>query len=78
MAKSGEKWGKVEKVGEKWGKSGEQLEKVGKSWKKWGKVGISGEKWEKVGEKRHFSPFQVDTQLLFLFLFFQNGHQRPF
>ena len=55
MARSGEKWGKLEKVGksdEKWlnvVKSGEKLEKVGKSWEK-RKVG-KVEKMGKSGEK---------------------------
>ena len=64
------------------GISGEKLEKVVKSWNKWRKVGISGESWGKVGTsgnffcitknhfRSHFSPFQINTQLLFFLIFF--------
>ena len=76
MGKSGEKWGKVGKSG----KSGEKLKKWGKSGKKWGKAVKSGAIFSQIGRRRpfwmtenhfrsHFSPFQINTQLL-LFLNF--------
>ena len=49
-------------------------------WLKLGKVVKSGEKWEKVTKnhfRSHFSPFQINTQLLFFDFFFKmaaSGH----
>ena len=57
------------------GKSGEKWEKVVKSGEKWEKVGKSwesGEKWGKVANSGE------NTQLLFVWIFLQNGLWRPF
>ena len=72
VGKSWKKWRKV-------GKSGEKYEQVGKAWEKRGKVAKSWKKLEfglQNGGRRpfwmtknhfrsHFSPFQINTQLLF-------------
>ena len=70
VGKSGEKWekwGKVAKSWKKWGKvvkSGETWEKVGE---KWGK-GLWRPFWMTENHFRsHFSPFQINTQLLIFF-----------
>ena len=79
VAKSGEKWGLVGKSLKKWqkvAKSWNKWRKVGISGETWGKVGKSETfffaKWPrrpfwmtKNYFRSHFSPFQINTQLLF-------------
>ena len=74
--KSGEKWEKVAKSWKKWrkvrisGESWEKRGKVAKSWKKWNLFLQNGRRrpfWMTKNHFRsHFSPFQINTQLLFL------------
>ena len=72
VVKSEKNWEKVEQNGKKWRKVG----KTGKSGEKWEK---SGEMFSQNGRRRpfwmtenhfrsHFSPFQINAQLLILFL----------
>ena len=77
--KIGEKLEKVGKSGDKWGKRGENWEKAGKSWKCediFSQNGRCRPFWMTENHFRsHFSPFQINTKLLF---FFQNGRQQTF
>ena len=74
VAKSGEKLEKVAKSWNKWGKEGKEG-KVKKSWKKWEFCLQNGRRrsfWiTKNHFRSHFSPFQINTQLFFYFIFFK-------
>ena len=68
MGKSWKKWRKVRISGESWGKEA-------KSWKKWE---FSFCKMAKNHFRLHFSPFQINTQLLFFEFFFKMAAGRHF
>ena len=74
VGKSWEKWLTVGKIGKKVvksGKNGEKLEKVGKSGKIFSQNGRRRPFWMTENNFRsHFSPFQINTQLLFFFIYF--------
>ena len=86
--KSGKKWEKVAKSWKKWRKvriSGESWGKKGKSGKKLEKVDFflqNGRRrpfWmTKNNFRSHFSPFQINTQLLFFEFFFKMAAGRHF